>query len=114
MAADDVAGLWAGSPSASLSMAPSKSETGNVSHRRTGKASLAPLNDSREVIADPNALYSAQKLDERTLVPGKDARLGADYFEPGSLNPQQGDGRRYPLEESLLCLIPKLAWYWCA
>src|SRR5262245_53130206 len=42
---------------------------------------LAPLNDSREVIADPNALYSGAKLDERTLVPGKDARLGATSFE---------------------------------
>jgi uncharacterized protein YbjT (DUF2867 family) len=41
---------------------------------------LAPLNDSREVIADPNALYSGAKLDERTLVPGKDARLGETHF----------------------------------
>src|SRR5260370_3686223 len=42
---------------------------------------LASLNDSRKVIADPNALYSGAKLDERTLVPGKDARLGATSFE---------------------------------
>jgi uncharacterized protein YbjT (DUF2867 family) len=41
---------------------------------------LAPLNDSREVIVDPNALYSGAKFDERTLVPGKDARLGETYF----------------------------------
>src|SRR6202040_2260684 len=42
---------------------------------------LGPLNDSREALADPNALYSGAKLDERTLVPGKDARLGATSFE---------------------------------
>src|SRR5712664_4047855 len=42
---------------------------------------LVPLNDSREVIADPNTKYSGAKLDERTLVPGKDARLGEASFE---------------------------------
>jgi len=42
---------------------------------------LTPLNDSREVIADPNARYSGAKLDERTLVPGKDAQLGETRFE---------------------------------
>jgi len=42
---------------------------------------LAALNDSREVIADPNALYSGAKIAERTLVPGKDARLGETPFE---------------------------------
>jgi uncharacterized protein YbjT (DUF2867 family) len=42
---------------------------------------LVPLNDSREVIADPNTKYSGAKLDERTLVPGKDARLGETSFE---------------------------------
>src|SRR5437588_11742194 len=36
---------------------------------------LTSLNDSREVVADPNARYSGAKIDERTLVPGKDARL---------------------------------------
>ena len=36
---------------------------------------------SREVIADPNARYSGAKLDERTLVPGKDAQLGETRFE---------------------------------
>ena len=41
---------------------------------------LASLNDSREVIADPNALYSGAKLDERTLVPGKDAQHGETHF----------------------------------
>ena len=42
---------------------------------------LTGLNDSREVIADPNARYSGAKIDERTLVPGKDARLGETRFE---------------------------------
>jgi len=42
---------------------------------------LATLNDPREVIADPNALYSGAKISERTLVPGKGARLGQTRFE---------------------------------
>jgi uncharacterized protein YbjT (DUF2867 family) len=42
---------------------------------------LASLSDPREVIADPNALYSGAKLSERTLVPGDDARLGETRFE---------------------------------
>jgi uncharacterized protein YbjT (DUF2867 family) len=42
---------------------------------------LARLNDPREVITDPHARYSGAELDERTLVPGKDARLGETRFE---------------------------------
>ena len=42
---------------------------------------LAQLNDPREVIADPNARYSGAQVSERTLVPGKDARLGETRFE---------------------------------
>ena len=42
---------------------------------------LASLKDPREVIADPNARYSGAKLSERTLVPGKNARLGQTRFE---------------------------------
>jgi uncharacterized protein YbjT (DUF2867 family) len=42
---------------------------------------LAALNDPREVIADPNALYSGAKISERTLLPGDDARLGETRFE---------------------------------
>ena len=42
---------------------------------------LATLNEPSEVIADPNARYSGAKLGERTLVPGKDARLGETRFE---------------------------------
>ena len=41
---------------------------------------LAQLNDSREVIADVNALYSGAKIGERTLVPDKNARLGETRF----------------------------------
>jgi uncharacterized protein YbjT (DUF2867 family) len=42
---------------------------------------LAALKDPREVIADPKALYSGAELSERTLVPGKNARLGETTFE---------------------------------
>ena len=42
---------------------------------------LAQVNDAREVITDANALYSGAKVEERTLVPGKDARLGETSFE---------------------------------
>ncbi len=42
---------------------------------------LVETNDPREVIADPEARYSGAKLGERTLVPGKDARLGETDFE---------------------------------
>jgi hypothetical protein len=42
---------------------------------------LASLEDPREVIADPNALYAGAKLGERTLLPAKDARLGETRFE---------------------------------
>jgi uncharacterized protein YbjT (DUF2867 family) len=42
---------------------------------------LAALKDPREVIADPNALYSGAKLSERTLVPDNNARLGEMRFE---------------------------------
>jgi len=42
---------------------------------------LAALKDPREVVGDPNALYSGAKIGERTLVPGKNARLGETTFE---------------------------------
>jgi uncharacterized protein YbjT (DUF2867 family) len=42
---------------------------------------LATLKDPREVIADPHARYSGAEVGERTLVPGKDARLGKTRFE---------------------------------
>jgi uncharacterized protein YbjT (DUF2867 family) len=42
---------------------------------------LATLNDPRQVVADPKARYSGAEIGERTLVPGKDARLGETRFE---------------------------------
>jgi len=42
---------------------------------------LAALKDSREVIADPEARYSGAEVSERTLLPGKDARLGETHFD---------------------------------
>jgi len=41
---------------------------------------LASLKDPREVIADPQARYSGAEIGERTLLPGKDARLGETSF----------------------------------
>lgn len=45
------------------------------------RRALSARNDPREVIADPHARYSDALLDERTLVPGEDARLGETRFE---------------------------------
>jgi uncharacterized protein YbjT (DUF2867 family) len=42
---------------------------------------LSALGDSREVVADPNALYSGARLSERTLVPEDDGKLGEIRFE---------------------------------
>jgi uncharacterized protein YbjT (DUF2867 family) len=42
---------------------------------------LAQLGDPREVIADPNALYSGARINDRTLVPGNNPRLGETRYE---------------------------------
>jgi hypothetical protein len=42
---------------------------------------LATLEDPREVVADPNALYSGARISDKTLVPEKNARLGETRFE---------------------------------
>src|SRR5256885_13141390 len=42
---------------------------------------LSQLGDTREIIADPNALYSGAKINDRTLVPDNDARLGETRYE---------------------------------
>ena len=42
---------------------------------------LVSLKDSRDVVADPQARYAGAELGERTLVPGKNARLGETHFE---------------------------------
>jgi uncharacterized protein YbjT (DUF2867 family) len=48
---------------------------------------LSQLNDSREVITDPNARYSGVKVDERTLVPGNNARVGDTRFDTWATQP---------------------------
>ena len=42
---------------------------------------LSQLNDSREVVRDPDARYSGARVEERTLVPGPGARLGETRFD---------------------------------
>jgi uncharacterized protein YbjT (DUF2867 family) len=41
---------------------------------------LDGLNDSREVVPDPHARYDGAEVGERTLLPGKGARLGKTLF----------------------------------
>ena len=41
---------------------------------------LASLKDTREVVADPHARYDNAQVSERTLLPGKEARLGETRF----------------------------------
>lgn len=50
---------------------------------------MTSLNDSREVIADPNTRYSGAKIHERTLVPGNNAQLGETRFETWLKQPAQ-------------------------
>jgi uncharacterized protein YbjT (DUF2867 family) len=42
---------------------------------------LTVRHDPRQVISDPQARYFGAKLQERTLLPGNDARLGKTHFE---------------------------------
>jgi hypothetical protein len=42
---------------------------------------LADRGDPREVVADPAARYFDARLDERTLVTGEGARLGATHLD---------------------------------
>jgi uncharacterized protein YbjT (DUF2867 family)/nitrite reductase/ring-hydroxylating ferredoxin subunit len=42
---------------------------------------LSALNDSREVVADPQARYFGTELSERSIVPGDRAQLGETRFE---------------------------------
>jgi hypothetical protein len=42
---------------------------------------LRAQNDTREVVSDPSAGYYGIDVDERTLVPGNDARLGEIRFD---------------------------------
>lgn len=45
------------------------------------KLGLSARHDPREVVADPEARYFGAEMDERSLVPGADARLGETRFE---------------------------------
>ena len=45
------------------------------------RRALAAFQDPREVISDPNATYYGIHVSERSLVPGKGARLGEEHFE---------------------------------
>jgi uncharacterized protein YbjT (DUF2867 family) len=82
MAADDVAGavgrVAVGQPiNGTIEIGgPEQFRIAELVRRR-----LAQLNDRREVVADPSALYSGAKIGERTLVPGNDARLSKTRFE---------------------------------
>jgi uncharacterized protein YbjT (DUF2867 family) len=42
---------------------------------------LSALDDAREVVTDPNALYYGVHVSERTLVPENDAKLGESRFK---------------------------------
>lgn len=42
---------------------------------------LVSLKDPREIVADPNARYGGAKVSEKTLLPGKNARLGETRFD---------------------------------
>jgi uncharacterized protein YbjT (DUF2867 family) len=82
MAADDVASgvarIAAGQPVNGIVeiAGPEQFRVDELVRRR-----LAALKDTREVIADPTARYGGAKIGERTLLPGKDARLGETTFE---------------------------------
>src|SRR5216117_652483 len=82
MAADDVAtavGRMAVSPSVNGTVeigGPEQFRLDELVRRR-----LATLKDPREVIADPHARYAGAEVGERTLLPGKDARLGETRFD---------------------------------
>ena len=82
MAADDVAsavGRIATGPSVNGTVeigGPEQFRLDELVRRR-----LAALKDPREVIADPEALYSGAKVSLRTLLPDKTARLGETRFE---------------------------------
>ena len=93
MAADDVAAALAkvvtGKPVNGVIEigGPEESRIDELVRRR-----MASLKDSREVVADPKALYSGAKIAEKTLVPGRNARLGGIRFETWLAQPAQRPG----------------------
>ena len=82
MAADDVA--TRGRPRREGSPVNGTIEVGGPEQFRLDefvRQGLAAWKDPREVVADPNARYYGIKLNEKTLVPGENARLGETRFE---------------------------------
>src|SRR5262249_43649187 len=45
---------------------------------------LEQLGDHREIVTDPNALYSGARIDDTTLVPGRGASLGQTTSKAGA------------------------------
>lgn len=82
MAADDVA-----SAMARVAAAPPVNDTVEIAGPEPFRMDemirerLAALQDPREIIADPEALYSGAKLGLRTLLPDNTARLGETRFK---------------------------------
>jgi len=82
MAADDVASalsrIAVGPPASGIVEigGPERFRVDELVRRR-----LAALKDPREVIADPNARYDGAKVSEKTLLPGRNAQLGATTFQ---------------------------------
>jgi uncharacterized protein YbjT (DUF2867 family) len=92
MAADDVASglsrIAVGSPVNGIVeiAGPEQFRVDELVRRR-----LASTKDPREVIADPHARYGGAEVSERTLLPGKEARLGelrfADWLKSPASQP---------------------------
>jgi hypothetical protein len=53
-----------------------------ISHQlRQVRQRLSAVNDSRKVVADPQARYFGTELSERSIVPDDTAQLGRTRFE---------------------------------
>jgi uncharacterized protein YbjT (DUF2867 family) len=82
MAADDVASavsmVAVGAPANGIIeiAGPEKFRLDELVGRR-----LASLKDPRKIISDPNAPYAGAKINEKTMLPGNNARLGETRFE---------------------------------
>jgi len=60
------------------------------------RRSLSARNDRREVLADSQAKYFGAEVSERTLVPGKNPRLGTTRFEDWLRGSGQATGAAKP------------------
>lgn len=82
MSADDVASLLA-----DLAVSPPVNRTVEIAGPeafgidQAARRLLAATGDPRHVIADPNASYYGMKVDDRSLMPGRDARLSSTRFD---------------------------------